>query len=126
VDFVVETLAAGTPRPLIDACGHVLVPAVLSCFARPGRRHQPRSAIPAYPCRRRAVQYLFRKHLDVTPTEHLRRVRLQRDHLDLLAGHRSTTTVSEVARRWGFGHTGRFAVQYRETYGVSPHMTLRG
>jgi transcriptional regulator GlxA family with amidase domain len=72
------------------------------------------------------VQYLFRKHLDETPTEHLRRVRLQRAHLDLAAAHLGSTTVSEVARRWGFSHTGRFAVLYRETYGVSPHVTLRG
>lgn len=154
VDYVVQTMAAGAPRPLIDASGQVLAAAVLSCFGRPDAPTVPAAQDPALPLslRRamafiaasardevgvqeiagavhlspRAVQYLFRKHLGETPTEHLRRVRLQRAHLDLVAGHHSTTTVSEVARRWGFGHTGRFAVLYRETYGVSPHMTLRG
>jgi AraC-like DNA-binding protein len=74
----------------------------------------------------RAVQYLFRRRLGTTPTEYLRRFRLQRTHDDLVAWTKSTTTVGEIAARWGFAHTGRFAVVYRKTYGVSPHATLRG
>ena len=73
----------------------------------------------------RAVQYLFRRRLDTTPTEYMRRVRLHRAHLELLAGERSNTTVTEIAQRWGFTHRGRFAVLYRQTYGQSPHTTLR-
>ena len=73
----------------------------------------------------RAVQYLFRRQLDTTPTEYMRRVRLHRAHQDLLAGDRSNTTVTEIAQRWGFAHTGRFAVLYRQTYGQSPHTTLK-
>lgn len=72
----------------------------------------------------RAVQYLFRQQLDTTPTEYLRQVRLHRAHQDLMAGHRSTTTVTQIAQRWQFAHTGRFAVLYRRTYGQSPHTTL--
>jgi AraC-like DNA-binding protein len=73
----------------------------------------------------RAVQYLFRRQLDTTPTEYMRRVRLNRAHQDLVAGTRSRVTVTEIAQRWGFAHTGRFAVLYRQTYGQSPHTTLR-
>jgi AraC-like DNA-binding protein len=73
----------------------------------------------------RAVQYLFRRQLDTTPTEYLRRVRLHRAHQELIAGERSATTVTEIAQRWGFAHTGRFAVLYRQTYGQSPHATLK-
>jgi AraC-like DNA-binding protein len=73
----------------------------------------------------RAVQYLFRQHLDTTPTEYLRRVRLHRAHQDLINSDRSTSTVSEVAHRWSFAHTGRFAALYRATYGQSPHATLQ-
>ncbi|CAM2878182.1 helix-turn-helix transcriptional regulator [Mycobacterium intermedium] len=72
----------------------------------------------------RAVQYLFRQQLETTPTEYLRRVRLQRAHHDLVRGDQASTTVTEIAQRWGFAHTGRFAVLYRETYGQSPHTTL--
>lgn len=73
----------------------------------------------------RSVQYLFRRELDSTPTEYLRKVRLHRAHEDLIARDHTTTTIREVAARWGFLHTGRFAVLYRETYGQSPHTTLR-
>ncbi|MGO8767557.1 MAG: helix-turn-helix transcriptional regulator [Mycobacterium sp.] len=74
----------------------------------------------------RALQYMFRKHRDCTPSEYLRRVRLHYAHLELVDGNRATTTVGEVARRWGFGNLGRFAVLYRQTYGRRPHVTLRG
>lgn len=73
----------------------------------------------------RAVQYLFRQHLETTPTEYLRRVRLHHAHQELINSDRSDTTVSEVAHRWSFAHTGRFAALYRKTYGQSPHATLQ-
>jgi AraC-like DNA-binding protein len=73
----------------------------------------------------RALQYMFKRHLDSTPMAYLRRVRLDHVHRDLVAGDRWTTTVTAAAARWGFAHTGRFAVLYRETYGQSPHVTLR-
>jgi AraC-like DNA-binding protein len=73
----------------------------------------------------RAVQYLFRQQLDTTPTEYLRRVRLHCAHKELTVINRSAATVTEIAQRWGFAHIGRFAVLYRQTYGQSPHSTLR-
>jgi AraC-like DNA-binding protein len=73
----------------------------------------------------RAVQYMFRRHLDITPLQYLRRQRLHYAHLDLLAADRMKETVTTVAARWGFAHTGRFAVLYREHFGESPHATLR-
>lgn len=74
----------------------------------------------------RAVQYMFRRHLDSTPLQFLRRIRLHYAHLELSAADRMHDTVTEIAARWGFAHTGRFAVLYRQTYGQSPHQTLRG
>jgi AraC-like DNA-binding protein len=72
----------------------------------------------------RAVQYMFRRHRDCTPMEYVRRVRLHHAHLDLVAGTRASTTVAGIARRWGFGHIGRFAIAYRQAYGQSPNVTL--
>jgi AraC-like DNA-binding protein len=74
----------------------------------------------------RSIQLMFRKYRDCTPTEYLRTVRLHHAHVDLLAGDRMRTTVTEIANRWGFAHVGRFAVVYRQHYGQSPHETLRG
>lgn len=73
----------------------------------------------------RRVQAVFKKHLGMTPTGYLRRVRLQRAYDELLDGDRSTVTVTSTAARWRFAHTGRFAVSYRQCFGESPHETLR-
>jgi transcriptional regulator GlxA family with amidase domain len=62
----------------------------------------------------------------MAPSQYVRNIRLDHAHQDLVTSDRSYTTVSDVAVRWGFGHTGRFAVLYRQTYGQSPHVTLRG
>ncbi|GLZ81943.1 transcriptional regulator [Actinorhabdospora filicis] len=72
----------------------------------------------------RALQLGFRRNLDTTPTDYLRRVRLQRARAELQAGG-DGLTVSEVAWRWGFTHLGRFATAYRLRYGEPPSRTLR-
>jgi len=74
----------------------------------------------------RSVQYAFRRHLNTTPLEYLRRVRLAHAHRDLQAADPSRDTVMDIAGRWGFSHAGRFSVMYRETFGNPPSKTLRG
>ena len=74
----------------------------------------------------RSVQYAFRRHLNTTPLEYLRRVRLAHAHRELQAADPSTNTVMDIAGRWGFSHAGRFSVIYRETFGNPPSKTLRG
>ncbi|GAB7046778.1 AraC family transcriptional regulator [Catenuloplanes indicus] len=74
----------------------------------------------------RALQYGFRRHLDMTPLEYLRRVRLDLARRDLQrADPARGATVRAIAVRWGFGNTGRFAADYRAAYGVLPGETLR-
>lgn len=155
LDYVTATLASPdtAQQPLVVAAmGPVLAGALLECYP-PDVTEQEAAAEPAFPealkdavtfirhhagaevgindvaaavhLTPRAVQYLFRRQLDTTPTEYIRRVRLTRAHQDLMAGTPSTATVAEIALRWGFAHTGRFAVLYRQTYGQSPHTTLR-
>lgn len=155
LDYVVATLAAPdtAQQPLITAgMAGLLAGALLECYPSNLTRHDPASdlALPdslkeavsfihrhttedigisdvaaAVHLTPRAVQYLFRRQLDTTPTEYMRRVRLVRAHQDLIAATTATSTVTEIAQRWGFAHTGRFAVLYRQTYGESPHTTLR-
>lgn len=75
----------------------------------------------------RAVQLSFRRHLDTTPMAYLRRVRLERAHVELGASSPADgTTVTQVAAHWGFASMGRFAQDYRELYGVRPSDTLWG
>lgn len=73
----------------------------------------------------RALQEGFRRYLDTTPMNYLRDVRLRRVREELAASDPTTTSVTDVALRWGFLHAGRFAVQYRERFGEPPSATLR-
>ncbi|HEX3828712.1 MAG TPA: AraC family transcriptional regulator [Sporichthyaceae bacterium] len=73
-----------------------------------------------------AVRAAFRRHLDTTPTAHLRRVRLLAAHRDLQAADpTSDTTVAEIAGRWGFRRREQFDNAYRECFGVPAEQTLR-
>lgn len=74
----------------------------------------------------RALQRAFRRSMDTTPLGYLRSVRLDRAHEDLRAADPTDgSTVGSVALRWGFGHPGRFAADYRARFGRSPSDTLR-
>ena len=74
----------------------------------------------------RALELGFRKEFGCTPHAYMQKFRLQRarDHLRA-ARPGDGVTVAEVAMRWGFNHTGRFAALYRRTYGIPPSQTLR-
>jgi AraC-like DNA-binding protein len=73
----------------------------------------------------RAVQLAFRRQLGVTPTQYLRRARLDLAHQDLLRADPGAGTVTAVAARWGFASSSRFAAYYHRVYGVPPSHTLR-
>jgi AraC-like DNA-binding protein len=73
----------------------------------------------------RALQEGFRRFLDTTPMNHLREARLRHVREELIAADPTSATVTDIAVRWGFRHTGRFSVHYRERFGESPSATLR-
>ncbi|GAB2581208.1 hypothetical protein Aab01nite_58210 [Paractinoplanes abujensis] len=74
----------------------------------------------------RALQLVFRRYLDTTPTAYLRQVRLHHAHHDLrTADSTSGATVSAVGARWGFANHSRFTAEYRAAYGTTPSQTLR-
>ncbi len=71
----------------------------------------------------RRLQQGFREYVGQTPFQYLRDVRLERAHADLVNSGPSTT-VTDIALRWGIMHTGRFAADYRRKYGRAPSQTL--
>ena len=73
----------------------------------------------------RGLQMAFRKTLDMTPLDYLRRVRLSEAHRELQAAAPDATTVTDVSRRWGFTNSSRFAHAYREEFGETPRQTLQ-
>ena len=74
----------------------------------------------------RALDDGFRRHIGMPPMTHLRNVRMARAHDELIAAHPDSTSATIVARKWGFGHYGRFAAKYQERYGRKPSESLRG
>ena len=72
----------------------------------------------------RSLQSLFRRHLGVSPIEHLHAIRLDAARRELTAGA-DDSSVRTVAERWGFGNSGRFARLYRDRFGERPSETLR-
>ena len=74
----------------------------------------------------RGVQLAFRRVLDTTPTDYLRRSRLSHARAQLIASTTAGTTVADVAREWGFTNASRFSRAYRQAYDESPRSTLEG
>ncbi|WP_144714834.1 AraC family transcriptional regulator [Curtobacterium pusillum] len=73
----------------------------------------------------RGLQQSLRRHLDQTPGDLLRGVRLDGARTELLRGDRDETSVADIARAWGFGHLGRFSATYRTRFGELPSESLR-
>ncbi|MEV6235115.1 helix-turn-helix transcriptional regulator [Lentzea sp. NPDC051838] len=69
----------------------------------------------------RDLQSIFRRHLDTSPILYLRRVRLAHVHDEIKA--RTGSSITSIARNWGFTDMSRFAAYYREEYGCSPRDT---
>jgi AraC-like DNA-binding protein len=67
----------------------------------------------------------FRERVGASPMAFIKQQRLERAHRDLLATLPDETSVTRVAMRHGIGHLGRFSVDYRRAFGVSPSETLR-
>lgn len=72
----------------------------------------------------RTLQRCFREYFDLTIGEYLKSVRLSAAHRALVAGRRNGGTVAEVALHHGFGHLGRFSVEFKNRFGESPSKIL--
>ncbi|TDD26370.1 helix-turn-helix domain-containing protein [Actinomadura sp. KC06] len=58
-----------------------------------------------------------------TPSRHILERRLQRAHDDLTAAGASTTTIADIAYRWGFSSQAHFARHFRARFGRTPTET---
>ena len=72
----------------------------------------------------RQLYRAFQAEVGMSPAKYLRRYRLTRARLDLLAADPTETTVTSVAFSLGFWELGRFSVEYRRLFGESPSQTL--
>ena len=72
----------------------------------------------------RTLQRCFREYFDVTITEYLKTLRLDAARRQLMAADPSHGLVTAIALQHGFGHLGRFSIEFRERFGESPRQTL--
>jgi AraC family ethanolamine operon transcriptional activator len=71
----------------------------------------------------RTLHYAFHEVRGLSPMAYFRAFRLNAVRQELKTAP-DTATVHEIARRWGFWHTGEFAAVYRELFGELPSQTL--
>jgi AraC-like DNA-binding protein len=72
----------------------------------------------------RTVQRCFREYFDLSVTDYLKTIRLDKAHRALATTEDGEETVTDIALRCGFTHLGRFSVAYRTRFGESPSETL--
>ena len=58
------------------------------------------------------------------PIAFLKQRRLDAAYRTLLGAKAGTTTVTDTALRYGFSHMGKFAIEYRQTFGEMPSTSL--
>ena len=66
----------------------------------------------------------FREFRGISPMRYLRKARFERARLMLQAAE-PEESVTQIAMSLGFGHLGRFSIEYRRRFGESPSETLR-
>jgi AraC-like DNA-binding protein len=67
----------------------------------------------------------FRRFCGIGPVAWHRNRRLEQARRDLLASRSGTSTVTDIALKWGFTHFGRFSGYYCSAFGETPTDTLR-
>ncbi|MBN3806984.1 helix-turn-helix transcriptional regulator [Paraburkholderia sp. Ac-20336] len=72
----------------------------------------------------RAIQAAFKNHLGLSPSELIRRQRMERIRDDLLDDDTPVTRVLDVAHKWGVRHRSTLINGYRRVFEEAPSQTM--
>ena len=72
----------------------------------------------------RAIQAAFKTHLGLSPSQLIRRQRMERIHAELSSEDGAATSVLEVANKWGVQHRSTLVNGYRKIFNEAPSETL--
>ncbi len=76
-------------------------------------------------CSIRSLSRAFEKKYGGGPKAFIKMCRLNSVYLELLSSEYDMTTVTQVALEYGFGHTGKFAIEFKNIFGESPSTSLK-
>jgi transcriptional regulator GlxA family with amidase domain len=65
----------------------------------------------------------FKDYCGVSPMQYVRELRLDGVRKALLG--EPDCNIASIAMRWGFGHLGRFSMEYKARFGESPSQSVR-
>ena len=75
-------------------------------------------------CSIRTLSRAFEKKYGIGPMAFIKQRRLDAAYLNLLSAKPNTTTVTQVAIKYGFSHIGKFAIEYGKAFAESPSTSL--
>jgi AraC-like DNA-binding protein len=116
-----DVLRQRTPR----CANHRVARAIDAIRAEPQRPYTVAALAEIAGVSLRCLRQEFHRQVGMPPMAYLSEVRLARAHRELVDADPAQTSVTDVARRWGFARTGWFATRYRRLYGLDPEETLR-
>jgi len=73
---------------------------------------------------RRTLEYAFHDGLGIAPAAYLKAGRLRALSRELLRRNGAETSVASLCKKFGFGHLGQVAADYRDMFGELPSATL--
>jgi AraC family ethanolamine operon transcriptional activator len=89
----------------------------------PNNPHTVRDLCRVANVRERTLQYAFRERFGMPPKSFLLALRLNGVRRELKNADTMSTTITDLATRWGFWHMGQFAADYRRLFGELPSAT---
>ena len=72
----------------------------------------------------RSLQLVFKSHFNQTPFEFIEEQRLLKARV-LIEAHKQSKKIAEIAQDVGLTHLGRFSVNFKKRFGLSPSLLAK-